>query len=76
MTWGYVMLVWDKDTGVTVQEDVPWSEFTRTSKEEAQEYLEQVIGDVALEKRKTANALAAGNSLLTQCCGYRKLKSF
>ena len=55
------MLVWDKDTGVTVQEDVPWSEFTRTSKEEAQEYLEQVIGDVALEKRKTANALAAGN---------------
>ncbi len=55
------MLVWDKDTGVTVQEDVPWSEFTRTSKEEAQEYLEQVIGDVAFEKRKTANALAAGN---------------
>ena len=55
------MLVWDKDTGVTVQEDVPWSEFTRTSKEEAQDYLEQVIGDVALEKRKTANALAAGN---------------
>lgn len=55
------MLVWDKDTGVTVQEDVPWSEFTRTSKEEAQEYLEQVLGDIALEKRKTANALAAGN---------------
>lgn len=55
------MLVLDKDTGVTVQEDVPWSEFTRTSKEEAQKFLEQVLSDVALEKRKTANALAAGD---------------
>lgn len=55
------MLVLDKDTGVTVQEDVPWSEFTKISKEDALEHLEQILNEIALEERKTASSLAAGN---------------